>query len=180
MVLWWVAKIMKREKQKNYNRNTAREREGVALMGGGRWVLVAGERGNSPLLFVATDPAKEREILFYGRRRRQIRPPNLPEWGRRTTEDAYRQERSRRRHWPERGRESERKHRTTEAPDDGLGSVGITGRRTGQRWNHRTTDDGRRSTEKNQICTGREIWEREREVFVGNLKFERFQCVDHF
>jgi hypothetical protein len=57
----------------------------------------------------------------------------------------------------ERERESERKHRTTEAPDDGLGSVGITGRRTGQRWNHRTTDDGRRSTEKNQICTGREI-----------------------
>jgi hypothetical protein len=141
MVLWWVAKIMKREKQKNYNRNTAREREGVALMGGGRWVLVAGERGNSPLLFVATDPAKEREILFYGRRRRQIRPPNLPEWGRRTTEDAYRQERSRRRHWPERGRErasgstGRRKRRTTdwaalESPDDGLGSVGITGRRT--------------------------------------------------
>jgi hypothetical protein len=93
-----VAKIMKREKQKTYNRNTAREREGVAPMGGGRWVLVAGERGNSPLLFVATDPAKEREIIFYGRRRRQIRPPNLPEWGRRTTEDAYRQERSRRRH----------------------------------------------------------------------------------
>jgi hypothetical protein len=62
----------------------------------------------------------------------------------------------------ERERESERKHRTTD-------------------WAAlESPDDGRRSTEKNQICTGREISEREREVFVGNLKFERFQCVDHF
>jgi hypothetical protein len=36
-------------------------------MGDGRWVLVA------------TDLAKKREILFYGRRRRQIRPLNLPD-----------------------------------------------------------------------------------------------------
>jgi hypothetical protein len=49
MVLRGVAKIMKREKQKTYNRKTARER-GDAPMGGGRWVLVAGapstEKGN--------------------------------------------------------------------------------------------------------------------------------------
>jgi len=49
MVLRWVAKIMKREKQKTYNSKTARERGG-ASMGADRWVLVAStpstEKGN--------------------------------------------------------------------------------------------------------------------------------------
>jgi hypothetical protein len=47
----------------------------------------------------------------------------------------------------------------------GLGSVGITGRRTTE-----APDDGRRSTEKFQICTGREISERERSWC--EMKFE--------
>jgi hypothetical protein len=49
MVLRWVAKIMKREKQKTHNSKPARERGG-ASMGADRWVLVAStpstEKGN--------------------------------------------------------------------------------------------------------------------------------------
>jgi len=159
------------EKQpKNFNKSKCKTKE-----------LGKGER-RSPLAWPAGDRA--------GLRR------NLPEWGRRTTEDAYRQERSRRRHWPEsrsvraeRERESERKHRTT---DDGEGhrttkpATSLTGeqiyagereragdvtdrradicRREGEsrRRHWPEADDGRRSTEKNQIFTGREISERER------------------